>query len=528
MTTPIELAVDADAPGMPLAHYWSKVVGAGRANEGLRADWQEQLRAAVAECGFEFIRFHGLFHDDMFVYREVDGEPRFNFQYLDALFDRLLDIGVRPFIEFGFSPGVLARTTKTAFWWGANGAPPTNLDKWAALVEHTVRHWIHRYGIDEVRAWYFEVWNEPNLKPFFEGTRSEYFALYERTVRVVKAIDKNLRVGGPATSNFVPDTRFDGETEDLSVHTVAGPDELAALDWKPVWITEFLDFCSANQLPVDFVSAHPYPTDWALDEHGQGQKLTRDLEATPKDLRTLAALVRSSAYPDAEIHLTEWSSSSSSRDNTHDSVPAATFIVRTLLTAAGLVDSLAYWTFTDVFEEEGAGDELFHGGFGMVTLPGIVKPAYHAFRFLNALGGELIGQSEGVWATRDSATGLLTVLAAHYPPEEIRSVPASFGGRDGVDALLRTGTTREFKLTFAGLRANSTVEVEVLDPSNGSAVDAWQRLGAPAEPTRQELEVVAHGARATSRRMAAADAHGGAVVEFDLEPWSVVKVRAAS
>jgi len=122
----LRLAADAASPGKPLHHHWNFCVGAGRANEGLRADWQEQLDFAIEHCGFKYIRFHGLFHDDMFVYKEVGGEPVYNFQYIDILFDRLLDLGIRPFVEFGFCPAVLATEMGTVFWWKGNGSPPNS------------------------------------------------------------------------------------------------------------------------------------------------------------------------------------------------------------------------------------------------------------------------------------------------------------------------------------------------------------------------------------------------------------------
>ena len=165
--------------------------------------WLEQLRLVHEACGFRYVRFHGLFHDDMFVYREADGRAIYNFQYVDDLFDRMLAIGVRPFVEFGFCPGDLATEKATVFWWKANGSPPKSLTRWGELVGRITRHWVDRYGIDEVRQWRFEVWNEPNLHGFFTGTKSQYFELYKVTVNAVKAIDPDLRVGGrPRATSF--------------------------------------------------------------------------------------------------------------------------------------------------------------------------------------------------------------------------------------------------------------------------------------------------------------------------------------
>jgi len=155
--TGISLQADAHAAGTPLKHFWSNTVGAGRANEGLRASWLEQLKVAADEAGFRYVRFHGLFHDDMFVYREIDGKPVYNFQYIDDLFDRMLALNVRPFVELSFSPSDMATTKDTAFWWHANGSPPKDYGKWAELVSRFAQHCIDRYGIGEVRSWYFEV-----------------------------------------------------------------------------------------------------------------------------------------------------------------------------------------------------------------------------------------------------------------------------------------------------------------------------------------------------------------------------------
>lgn len=282
--TAIRIDADAKAGGTPLVHFWSKVVGAGRANEGLRATWQDELETAHAEAGFEYVRFHGLFHDDMFVYREDEnGAPVYNFQYVDDLFDRMLANGVRPFVELGFVPKELASVTGTTFWWQANGSPPTDYKRWAALVRAAVEHWVARYGAAEVRRWYFEVWNEPNLHGFFAGTQDQYFDLYGVTARTIKKIDPALRVGGPATSNFNLD-------QDAIKAAQAGgkPIDPMAIPWKPVWIADFLKYCDANGLPVDFVSTHPYPQDFAIDEPGKpkGGKYRRSIDATRDDLRT--------------------------------------------------------------------------------------------------------------------------------------------------------------------------------------------------------------------------------------------------
>ncbi|WP_217574377.1 beta-xylosidase [Streptomyces sp. GbtcB7] len=523
----ISLHADAHATGTELTHFWSACVGAGRAAEGLRAGWQEHLRLVRDAAGFRYVRFHGLFHDDMFVYRKgADGQPILNFQYVDDVFDRMLQAGVRPFVELGFSPGDLAREKATTFWWGAHGSPPTDLGQWAELITAIAEHWVHRYGLDEVRSWYFEVWNEPNLNPFFRGARSEYFDLYAVSVTALKAIDAQLRVGGPATSNFVPDGRFAGEHEDTSQHAVvAEAKDLDSLDWQPVWVADFLEFCHSRSLPVDFVSCHPYPTDWALDGHGNTQQHTRASDATTRDLRTLRALVDASPYPDAEIHLTEWNSSPSPRDHTHDHLQAATFVVKANLESIGLTESLCYWAFTDVFEEGGAGDTVFHGGFGMITYQGVPKPSFHAYRMLNQLGDELLIQTEGAAVTRHRASGSLSALAYHYPAEVTQAPPGSFDGRSVAQDVLATGSPRRLRIELTGLSPRSSVTIETLDAEQGNAIAAWHAMGAPEPPTREQTVLLRKAGHAVGQRVQLADDEGRFLFDEEIPSWSVVLIR---
>jgi len=114
--TPRVIAVDYTRVRGPQSTVWKECIGAGRANEGLRADWQEQLALVQKEIGFRFIRMHGLLHDDMGVYKEaLNGKPAYNWQYIDKLYDFLLKVGLKPFVELAFMPRDLASGNKTIF-----------------------------------------------------------------------------------------------------------------------------------------------------------------------------------------------------------------------------------------------------------------------------------------------------------------------------------------------------------------------------------------------------------------------------
>jgi xylan 1,4-beta-xylosidase len=520
--TNIAIAANAKSPGKPLVHFWSKVVGAGRANEGLRSTWQEELSTAVKDDGFQYVRFHGLFHDDMFVYREdPSGHPIYNFQYVDDLFDRMLANHARPFVELSFVPKELASVTGTTFWWQANGSPPTDYNKWAGLVDALVKHCIARYGSDEVRRWYFEVWNEPNLHGFFAGTQQQYFELYSLTAKTIKAIDPQLRIGGPATSNYNLD-----EAAVKAAQQSGKPFDPLSLPWKPVWIDDFLSYCHANNLPVDFVSTHPYPQDFALAEPGAPKPAgyRRSIDSTRDDLLLIRKIIDASPYPHAEIHLTEWNSSPSPTDHTHDSLSAAAFIVKTNAESLGLVDSLSYWVFTDVFEENRNIDSIFHGGFGLINYQQIPKPAFHAYRFLNSLGDELLTQNEGSIITRDRATGRIIALAYNYPPDIKISLPVT-ETLAAADALDASGQPRELSLHLDHLPPNATFELEILDRTHGNAVAAWEAIDKPEPPTREQTAALIKSAWATQKETIQANAKGELDLKRHLAPWTVLLIR---
>lgn len=521
----------------PLTHTWSKCVGAGRANEALRADWQKQAIWAKHNLGFESVRFHGLFHDDMFVYRDTYGggfgpdsplpDPVLTFSYVDKVFDFLVEIGLRPFVELGFMPHGLATEHRTLFWWGAHCSPPNDMGAWAELVRATVQHWVERYGLDEVRTWRFEVWNEPNLVPrFWTGTRSEYFELYRASALAVKSVDPELKVGGPATSVFVPDSRYDGEYEVRDVQAVtARATDFDALPWRPVWISEFLDFCTREDLPVDFVSTHLYPTDFAAAENNETVRITRGMNATEDDLRHLERILAESRFAHAEVHITEWSSSPSSRDFTHDTVFAATYILRSYLRTRDLAHSVAYWTFTDVFEEGGAGIGPFHGGFGLLSEHGIRKPTSYTFEFLNRLGDCVIAEDDAMTISgfSDAEDRIAAVLYNYPEGMQGASVAACDSALEALQYEQVEGRARR-DVKLSGLRPGDHYVVEHIRPGVADPLKLWTTMGRPINLTMEEQKLLDHEGAASDRHTTQVADDGTLELSFDMQPWEIISV----
>jgi xylan 1,4-beta-xylosidase len=385
---------DCSGSSHAFLHYWEHTVGSGHATLALRADWQAQLKRAHDECGFKHVRFHGIFCDDMGTCIIYNDKPYYSFFNADQIFDYLLSIGMKPFVELSFMPWGLSSGGKTAFHYQANVTPPKDYNQWATLVAKIAAHWVDRYGLAEVQQWFFEVWNEPNLDAFWTAKQEDYFKLYQYTAHALKSVDASLKIGGPVTA-------------------------------MNAWIPEFLDFCEAQNLPVDYVSTHHYPTD-AFGSPGDDTE-TQLEKSTRGVLRDQAATAKQQARG-KPLYYTEWSSSSNPRDKMHDQPYCAAFIVKTVMEAQGLVEGYSYWTFSDIFEENYMPSEEFQGGFGLLTLHNIAKPAYRAYQLLHQLGDKAYkvkGHHETVdlWvvAGQEELTVLLTnfALPRHPVKDEI-------------------------------------------------------------------------------------------------------------
>ncbi|WP_431209998.1 GH39 family glycosyl hydrolase [Puia sp. P3] len=385
------VVVDAAIVKGPLNRMFNECVGAGRANEGLRADWQRQLRVVKEQLGFRYIRMHGLLSDDMGVCGYNDsGRVVYNWQYIDELYDFWKVYMYGRSWSWVLCPGRWPAGGRRSSGGGVMSRRQRTMKNGDSSIGALVRHWVERYGADEVAQWYFEVWNEPNLRDgFWTGDEAEYFKLYSVTARAIKAVGPRFRVGGPATAGNA-------------------------------WIPEFIDYCARGGVPVDFVSTHTYGVDVGfLDERGnRGTVLSRNDSAIFGDVRRSRRQIDVSALPGLELHYTEWSSSYTPSDPLHDNYQEAAYVLDKLRKTGGAANSMSYWTFTDIFEEAGPRMTPFHGGFGLVNYEDIAKPAYYSYKYLNRLGGtELSVNDEASWACKDQrgiyscCSGILQITA---------------------------------------------------------------------------------------------------------------------
>ncbi len=478
-SVPISLTIDAAATTTPFPHFWEKTFGSGRAILSLRESYRTDLATVKAATDFESIRFHAIFQDEVGLYdpdrksiefaqtagkagATTQDTSAYNFSYIDQIYDGLLAQHVRPYVELSFMPKKMAAdpTKLHPFWYHPNVSPPKSYDEWDAMIRAFTQHLVNRYGLDEVATWKFEVWNEPNLD-FWGGEPKQvtYFELYDHTARAIKSVSPRLQVGGPSTA-------------------------------QAAWVTPFLQHVKDANVPIDFVSTHVYANDTAHDVFGTDEKIPRD-EMVYRSVKKVHDQIASSPFPSLPLIFSEYNASYANEPNVTDTDYMGPWLANTIRQCDGLVSNMAYWSFSDVFEEQGVVRTPFYGGFGLIAADNIPKPSLNVFRALHKLGTQRIHLDSDSALATTGPNGRLAIALWDYAP------PDGTGPRYTMPTG-PAGPSKAFTLMLEHVRANAAVEIWRVDDDHGNVIKAFNAMGRPpGDLTQQQIaELRAAGAMA--------------------------------
>lgn len=490
-----------DFPVHPFQRHWQFCVGSGHAALALRADYCRQLKRVHEELGIRYVRFHGIFNDDMKTSSTfldvlpIPGTERYKertFHRCGIVFDNVLDCGMKPFVELSFMPECLALEPEHGKnFYGSIMSKPADYELWAEYIRDFTVFLLNRYGRAEVESWYFEVWNEPDLTGFFfKGTKEDYFRLYAVTARAIKAILPTIKVGGPATSGSR-------------------------------WIRDFIEYCDRESVPVDFVSTHQYAGEPFLGvEEEQAcdntiakpqeedalagmkakmQQWAEKMETLPEDAGLLTVLRTFSGDPSEDgtmgrdvmilnapvvkkqakglpVFYTEWNFCATFGAYSNDTRKAAAYNLRTALHTESLIDGSGIWCFSDIFEELHQFTEEFHGGFGMQTLNGVPKPVFYAMKLLTMAEESRIE------------------LGDYENKEEGETELAAFTGEREMQVLLYRQSMKQYPAE----QETAEIEVEIdrkpkqvimyrIDEAHCNPLGEWEKCGRPHDLTRSQV-----------------------------------------
>lgn len=498
----MELIIKNNLPTKPYEKKWQFCVGSCHASTLLRADALKILKRVHDELGIKRVRFHGTFNDDMgtlcnfpMVFGLPIGEQivETNFYKIGVVYDNLLAIGLKPFVEISFMPQLLAADPTRSFVYGSIHSLPKDMDKWCSYIREYLAYLFHRYGEEEVASWYFEVWNEPDLaKTFFKGSKGSYLEFYAATAKAIKEFCPRLRVGGPASS-------------------------------ASRWIDEFVDYCEKNKVPVDFISTHQYlgepflgvseedahktfeemEAQAAVEAEAEKKRLAylkTAMDALPEDISLLDALhtvlgggdgtqkdcaadllprnarIVKEQAKGLPVFYTEWNLSASFGARGQDMRKVAAYDVKTSLAIEDIVDGNSIWCYSDIFEELHQFKEPFHGGYGMVTYTGIPKPVFYGMRMLAQAEENRILLDESQFTEVEAA--------------------AFEGDREKQVILFRQNIIQSeaepepVKLSIELAEQPQRVFLQRIDEGHCNPRKIWEEMGSPNDLNRAEVEYI--------------------------------------
>jgi xylan 1,4-beta-xylosidase len=480
--------IDAQAPTTPFPHFWEQTFGSGRAILSLRQSYRDDLRTVKQATDFKSVRFHGIFNDEVGLYDPdrrtinfaqtagqagaVTDTSMYNFSYVDQIYDGLLAEGVRPYVEMSFMPKKMASDPAAIhpFWYHPNVSPPADYAKWDAMIRAFGAHLIARYGIEEVATWRFEVWNEPNID-FWGGNPKQdtYFELYDHTARALKSVSPRLQVGGPSTA-------------------------------QAAWVAPFLEHVHADNVPIDFVSTHVYANDTADNVMHTNENIPRDTMVY-RAVKMVHDQIAASPYPKIPLIFSEYNASYANEPDVTDSPYMGPWLANNIRLCDGLTESMAYWSFSDVFEEQGVVRTPFYGGFGLMAADNIPKPTLNIFRALHQLGDRrIVMDSDSVLAT--TGGGKLAIALWDYAPPT--GTGATYTMPHGP-----AGPPKTFDIAVTHVASNAAVEVWRVDDDHGNVLKRFDAMGRPSgDLTLQQIaELRAAGAMAPAEHLHLTNGH---------------------
>ena len=489
----VRIQVQANQSDGPISPVWN-YVGYDEPNYTYAPNGRKLLgELAAANVVPVYVRTHNLLTSgdgsaslkwgSTNVYSEdASGHPIYSWGILDQIFDTFHATGIKPLVEIGFMPKALSthpEPYRHDFPRGKVGDiytgwahPPNDYQKWSELVFQFVRHLRERYGEAEVKTWLWEVWNEPDIG-YWQGTREEYFKLYDFSVDAVLRALPEARIGGPDTT---------------------GPGNSKAADF----LRAFLEHCAHEKnyatgkvgSHLDFVSFHPKgsPT-WQGDHVQMG--ISRQLAAIEQGFKIVTSFPEWRQTPiilgESDPEGCAACSAEKNPQNLYRNGPLyGAYTVEVLDNILGLarqerVNVLGVVTWAFEFE-----DQPYFAGFRELATNGVDKPVLNALRTLGMLGSERVqATSSSSLSTEDvvhngvRAQPDINVIATRRDKGKGREIEILVWNYHDDDVPFPAAA---IDLAITGLPVDAKrglLEHFRVDSNHSNAFAAWKEMGSP-------------------------------------------------
>lgn len=457
--------------GKQLRHTWRNVISIGKASDLLISDIQNILRQVQKEIHYQHIYFNGILSDDLHVcFSDKNGKLVFNFSYIDKILDFLIEIGLKPFLQFTYMPRALAKNPEHILL-GHLISEPDDLQSWCTLIDAFMKHIISRYQISEILQWKFSVWYQPNTPPRLFGFAKPdiFYDFYRATYKTVKSYDSSICFGTPAF--YYLDTPEQDQ-----------------------WYTNYFQWCTEHNCKPDFINFVYYDTVLA-DKRNKSKStfgfinsmtLNDQSDGVRCFIRHLRHQLESWNCKKTPIFVSEWNNTPSQQDLLNDTCYKSCYITKTILDNYDMTESLSYWALSDLMSEAPLPESMLFGGTGLFTVNGLPKSSYYALYLLRHLGDQFLAKGECWYATRTPAD--IRIIAYHYRHySKLYAMGERFEMTETERyTMFEPAQQQKLSLTIHDTSAEKYLVKEyILNRKSGSLFDMWVNSGA-IDPTSQE------------------------------------------
>ena len=448
--TQATVSVDATRTAGPLPDLWRCIDQSYLSN--ILIPRRTETIPELSKAGFRYVRFHESIVGPK-IYREENAKPVYNWERFDRGIQVLLKNGLKPMLVLESIPTPIAGKSGQGY---RNINPPADLAKWQELIYQIVRHCVEQFSPEEVRTWYFEVWNEPDAKAYFLGDLKQFLTLYDHTVTGAVRAFPDIRIGGPGGAG-------NGWVLPLVEHCAKGKNAATG----------------NTGTRLDFVSWHIYCSGTGTPDFRVIRRSILQVDDRLKRFPEFAKLPR---------FITEFSCNSSPALWLDDAYRGP-FTLRALLLMdeLGIDQAYSFCVGDFLWDKE---NMMYRKALGMFTNPGFPKAPFHLYTLLNRLSGVRI--------TAEPSNAPVDVLASfNSDSSELHVLLGNW--IESPDEDYATAVTLKLHCPdLAGKRL--TGKLVQVDRNHSNAHDEWQSLDRP-QIKRTELMDYRAGKRGTPRQL---------------------------
>lgn len=442
------------------------LINAGTAADLLDSDMQQHILSLKEKLGIIYVRFWDLYSSEIYLNEHSEGK-KYNFTKLDRILDFLVNNGMIPYIELGVKTKKLIKKYKVLLYQKSEDNIFKNKKSLQYFIYMLVKHLINRYGIEEIKKWYFEYWriekdSDSNLMADIIDI-GEYLEHFNIVAGEMRKYVPDIKVGGYGLS-----LRYGEENVRESLK-----------QWK-----------KSKEQP-SFISLYCYPYPGEKGGGGKKPELSMDQNYVKNYMSKAVKMIKESGIQVEDIHISEWSFTVSNRNILNDSCVKGAYLIKNILDMVQVegIKIVGYWIGSDLFADFYDSSEFLNGSGGLLTKNGIEKPSYYAFSFMNRLDGNIVKKGENYIITSQGNCNYKIVchnfknFNYQYCLKDEDELDI-----DRFDELLEDNRNMKVHFDFETSRdGRYLVRIHSVSRKHGSIQDEWINMGKPEEMLQEDI-----------------------------------------